>query len=636
MPSHRRVNVRGILADPDLRRQLMVPTIQAIQAREGIDTTTEQAERAYYVVTQAERATFFALDRFKPKDGQPDRRHEMFVRALRDELSDVRSEIARRDFAVVEGSPLAFGRISTLSPIFSSSVRLQPGIARACTGLSTGSEGGDARFLRMRWEIEPLRVGPDRDWRPYAKGGEFSRFYADLSLVVFWRDDGAAIKSNPGSAVRCEGYYGKEGVTWTQRSQRGISFRYLPSGSVFAAKGPSIFPAHGVSPWVLQALLNSRLIEFVVQSITSFGSYQVGAVQMLPIAPPGASLAATLEHLARLIHDAKRDWDRGNEPSTVFDLPWVLRAVGAPSLSSALDSIGAFEAKGEERNQSAHEELNEKAYALYGIHEPARAHIERSLGTRPAEILWTQMEGKSTEQKRMEHVWRLLSYAVKRVVEKDDDGIVPFNQATGETRLVGRVRQELASLLPSRDESQLEVEIVNELKRGAKGYRKCTSLEEWLANVFFEYHASLYKNRPIFWHIASSQGTAPFAFGILVHYHRFDKNRMAKLRASYVRDTIEELRREAGLADKAGRAEDRVELQAKLEEVQTLDRKLQQIQEGHLDGPEGGDRDFRILTPWKDASARPRGWEPDIDDGVKVNIAPLDRAGVLRVTGVAG
>src|SRR5207247_1286550 len=162
----------------------------------------------------------------------------------------------------------------------------------------------------------------------------------------------------------------------------------------------------------------------------------------------------------------------------------------------------------------------------------------------------------TTEQKRMEHVWRLLSFAVKRVIETDDDGIVPFYQATGETRLVDRVRQELTAFFPERDESQLEVEIVNELKRGAKGYRKCASLDDWLANVCFEYHTSLYKNRPIFWHIASSQGTAPFAFGALVHYHYFDKNRMAKLRASYVRDTSEELRREAGLADKAGRVED--------------------------------------------------------------------------------
>lgn len=43
----RRVNIRAILLDPRLRRELMVGAIRAIQNREGIPTTVEQAERAY-------------------------------------------------------------------------------------------------------------------------------------------------------------------------------------------------------------------------------------------------------------------------------------------------------------------------------------------------------------------------------------------------------------------------------------------------------------------------------------------------------------------------------------------------------------------------------------------------------------
>ena len=201
----------------------------------------------------------------------------------------------------------------------------------------------------------------------------------------------------------------------------------------------------------------------------------------------------------------------------------------------------------------------------------------------------------------------------------------------GEPRLVERVRHELAELFPGRDPSQVEVEIVNELNQTVKGYRRCASLDAWLDNAFFEYHCGLYKNRPIFWHIASAQGTARFAFGVLVHYHRFDRNRLAKLRATYLRDAIEEFRREAGLADKAGETADRLEWQAKLEEAQALDTKLQAIQEGHHEGPEGGERDYRILTPWKAPDERPKGWDPDLDDGVKVNIEPLQKAGVLRV-----
>ncbi len=54
-----RVNIRAILADPALRRELMVATIQATQNREGISTTRAQAEAAYDVV-QSEIT--FAID----------------------------------------------------------------------------------------------------------------------------------------------------------------------------------------------------------------------------------------------------------------------------------------------------------------------------------------------------------------------------------------------------------------------------------------------------------------------------------------------------------------------------------------------------------------------------------------------
>ena len=43
----RRVDVRRVLRDPALRRELCIRVIQATQAREGIETTRAQAEAAY-------------------------------------------------------------------------------------------------------------------------------------------------------------------------------------------------------------------------------------------------------------------------------------------------------------------------------------------------------------------------------------------------------------------------------------------------------------------------------------------------------------------------------------------------------------------------------------------------------------
>lgn len=45
--TRRRVNIEEILADPELRRELMIDTIIATQAREGITVTRERAAEVY-------------------------------------------------------------------------------------------------------------------------------------------------------------------------------------------------------------------------------------------------------------------------------------------------------------------------------------------------------------------------------------------------------------------------------------------------------------------------------------------------------------------------------------------------------------------------------------------------------------
>lgn len=53
----KRVKLQEITGNPELRRKLMVDTIIATQAREGITTTREQAEAAYDKVLSENRET---------------------------------------------------------------------------------------------------------------------------------------------------------------------------------------------------------------------------------------------------------------------------------------------------------------------------------------------------------------------------------------------------------------------------------------------------------------------------------------------------------------------------------------------------------------------------------------------------
>jgi hypothetical protein len=631
MATLKRYDIKKLLARPDLRRRLIVESTRLTQAREDIEVSKEQVENSYYVVTEGERASFFGLVSFRTEGGDNDGRHSEFVKSLNNKFSGARNDVSLRDFASIDGSPLAFDRLSLVGPLFRANPKLDPTHASAVQGLATAD---DPRFVRCWWEISTKPDDSKRRWVPFAKGGSFSRFYSDVYLMVFWEDNGAALRRFEKSVIRNPDFYFRSGLTWPLRTQRGFNIRVLPPTCIFGHKGPAIFPKKPAQQIFLLGVLNSALAEYLLKCVVSFGSWEVGAVKKIPIPSPSADSETAINELASRLHDLKSVWDTGNEVCTHFDRPWTLQPSvkgEAPTIASVLDAVLARETALDSELAKAYAQLNDSVYRLYGVHDSLRSRIEAAIGERPPEIAWPQMEGQSTDQKRMEHVCRLLSYMVKCVVEEDNAGLVSLESVAQEQPLLERVRAKLAGFFPEQDPHTLEIEIVNELKKRVKGYPRAESLQEWLTDRFFDFHCGLYQQRPILWHLASSQDAADPAFSVIVAYHRFDHDLLAKLRSVHVRDRMTTLRREAAQAGKDNREDDRLQLLAALEEVESFDRKLARLQEGHHSGTEGGDQDYRILTPWKKPQERPKGWQPDIDDGVKVNIAPLARLGLLRI-----
>src|SRR2546423_12728072 len=99
----------------------------------------------------------------------------------------------------------------------------------------------DFRFVRAWWEVSPvhlatgtLKTTPEQfleltfsgaKWVSYAKGGEFSPYYANLSLVVNWEANGAELEKhliakypylggNANWVLHRESAYFREGITW--------------------------------------------------------------------------------------------------------------------------------------------------------------------------------------------------------------------------------------------------------------------------------------------------------------------------------------------------------------------------------------------------------------------------------------
>ncbi len=137
------------------------------------------------------------------------------------------------------------------------------------------------------------------------------------------------------------------------------------------------------------------------------------------------------------------------------------------------------------------------------------------------------------------------------------------------------------------------------------------SLDDWLRNPFFEQHCKLFHHRPFIWHIWD--GRKRDGFHALINYHKLaegdgkGRRLLESLTYSYLGDWI--TRQQDGVKRGESGAEDR--LTAALE----LKKRLVAILEG--------EPPFDIFVRWKSAEEQPIGWQPDINDGVRLNIRPF-------------
>lgn len=138
-----------------------------------------------------------------------------------------------------------------------------------------------------------------------------------------------------------------------------------------------------------------------------------------------------------------------------------------------------------------------------------------------------------------------------------------------------------------------------------------TTLDDWLRNRFFDEHCKLFHHRPFIWHVWD--GRKRDGFHALVNYHRFAEGGGAgcqlleSLAYSYLGDWI--ARQRDGVARGEAGSDDR--LAAALQ----LQRRLAAILEG--------EPPFDLFVRWKPLAEQAIGWNPDLDDGVRLNIRPF-------------
>ncbi len=287
-------------------------------------------------------------------------------------------------FAQIPGSPFAYWVGSSIHSLF---VTL-PSVESEGRAVRVGDHPGDhERYVRLAWEVPLSDRSQLRKWLPYQKGGAYSPYYADIHLVTDWdleRETYYAFHGRPGRSSEHPSnyqYFLRPGVTWPRRTQKGLNLRAMPSGCIFADKGPAVFVADNSIDELsaLLALTNSLPFQALVRLQMAFGSYEIGVIQRTPVPVSPDAPRATLASLAIEAHDLQRQRDTTDETTHVFCLPALVRKRNG-SLRQAWQEIEAQAQARQARLAAIQAEIDRITFDLYGMSEADRALVRAEMG----------------------------------------------------------------------------------------------------------------------------------------------------------------------------------------------------------------------------------------------------------------
>lgn len=230
--------------------------------------------------------------------------------------------------------------------------------------------------------------------------------------------------------------------------------------------------------------------------------------------------------------------------------------------------------------------------------KPLQVAIARLLGYRwPAESD-TEMELSDEAKTLIESVKAFDNLS-------DDDGIFCIPSVNAEQAGADRLRAFLQAVFAVDWNNNTIANLLQ--KEGSTAL----NLEDWLRKEFFIQHCKVFQNRPFIWHIWDGRNDG---FSALVNYHKLDKENLSKLIYTYLGDWIRMC--EAKKRNEESGAEGLLSAALKLKD------KLEAILHGEAP--------YDIFVRWKSLAEQPIGWEPDLNDGVRLNIRPFMEADVLR------
>lgn len=571
-------------------------------------------------------------------------------------LNSVVHAVDPDSFEQVPGSPFAYWVSERVRRLF----KKFPVLRDVCfvdMGMSTKN---DNRFVRLRWEVPPERIGWNAEFRLYAKGGNSEMEVLEIDTLIFSQNNFQELRQeliekypyldgNTDWVLHPEYHYGQHGLTFGRRVRR-FTVIPLPEGLMFSDSNPSIFSRDDKPPHWLGAYLSSNIIRSLLGLIAPPRKVEVGYVDSLPV--PN-DIPKTVK--SRLAAHAIRKYRRAQELASRFETD--PRFILPPKLSTDVNEVMSdqsaiddevddlvCEALGlgindknillnelamvtglssdlVELEDDERENVNSDRGAFYKktVESLFSDYISYSVGCalgrwdvrfangerRPPELpdpfapLPICAPGALTDAAGLPLRESPPGYPLR----VDWEGLL-VDDAAHESDVIRRVRELLQLLFKKgADETEREMCATLGVKSLRDYFRKPTAGGFWADHI--KRYSKSRRKAPIYWLLRSSKGN----YAIWLYYHRLDKDVLYKALLNYVEP---KLRLEENNLS---------QLRQRRETVGTTGREAKQL-EKELDKQESFISELHDFHG-KLKRAADLHLEPDLNDGVVLNIAPL-------------
>ena len=542
--------------------------------------------------------------------------------------------LSQREFFAVPGQPIAYWVSRGIAAIFKDCDTLER-LGKPRSGLTTGN---NPLYLRLWHEvgqfntsITDINYPPETfdKWLPLNGGSEYRKWYGSNTHLIYWKNNGAAIRGNPGATMANPVFQFKAGVTWSKIAGNSLAVRLTGTGFIFSAVGLKSFPDAGLLRYIT-GFLNSNVVGYLVPIFSSNITILSGDLAKLPLLVANKdSVDAVIEAAVSV---ARADWDNFETSWDFRDQPLLRPGLKGATLEASWRNWEAQSTAAIRRMQELETENNRLFIAAYGLDgelQPevpeaqitlARADARRDMAAFLSYAVGCMMGRYSFARPGLvladaggtiDDYWRIVGKdEVGSIKDEgkpaapadpnfipDADGIIPvLDSEWFEDDIVARTKEFLRA---SFGEATLGENI------GFIEKSLCKELRAYFQSEFYKDHLQTYKNRPIYWIFSSGKEKA---FQCLVYLHRYTPATLARIRTEYV------IPLQGKLAARIGHIEEE-----KTHATATSQRKKLQTEQDKLRKQQAEllkyDEQLRHHADLKIAL--------DLDDGVKVNYAKL-------------